>query len=260
MLDTNPRLTNLKFRSIVSARMTWVVMTIVVDAAVASVVEAVVEMDVAPLRTVVVVTDVDQAWITAALKEDVHQWVTMAKKAAIVDAEDVVVEDSAVAIKEEWTVRKRRTAIEAIQADMVSVAVTPNNARTMEASTLAAKDSDNVVMTAIATMAVDVEAVVEEEVPGVLDPGMMTVDIKITVAHATTAATNVGVVAMVTTAEVEVVAVAVAASTIAVAVVVASIKAVEAVAATMAVISSEHLSPRWTELSQVPTDKLSESK
>ena len=61
----------------------------------------------------------------------------MAMKAAIVDAEDEVAVDSAVA-KEEWTVRKRRMAIEAIQADMVSVAVTPNNARTMEASIPAA--------------------------------------------------------------------------------------------------------------------------
>ena len=51
-----------------NARMTWEVMTIVADAAVALVVEAVVVMDVDLLRTAVVVTDVDQEWITAALK------------------------------------------------------------------------------------------------------------------------------------------------------------------------------------------------
>ena len=161
----------------------------------------------------------------------------MAMKAAIVDAEDEVAVDSAVA-KEEWTVRKPKMAIEAIQVDTASVAVTLNNARTMEASILAAKDSDNVVTMAIATMVVDVEAVVEEEVPEVLDPETMTVDIRITVVHAMMAA--IAEVVMVTKEEVEeVAAVVVAASTRAVAVVVASIRAVVVVAATMVVISSE---------------------
>ena len=165
----------------------------------------------------------------------------MAMKAAIVDAEDEVAVDSAVA-KEEWTVRKPKMAIEAIQVDTASVAVMLNNARTMEASILAAKDSDNVVTMAIATMVVDVEAVVEEEVPEVLDPETMTVDIRITVVHATMAA--IAEVVMVTKEEVEeVVAVAVAASTRAVAVVVASIRVVVAVEATMVVISSESPSP-----------------
>ena len=161
----------------------------------------------------------------------------MAMKAAIVDAEDEVAVDSAVA-KEEWTVRKPKMAIEAIQVDTASVAVTLNNARTMEASILAAKDSDNVVTMAIATMVVDVEAVVEEEVPEVLDPETMTVDIRITVVHETMAA--IAEVVMVTKEEVEeVAAVVVAASTRAVAVVVASIRVVVAVEATMVVISSE---------------------
>ena len=165
----------------------------------------------------------------------------MAMKAAIVDAEDEVAVDSAVA-KEEWTVRKPKMAIEAIQVDTASVAVTLNNARTMEASILAAKDSDNVVTTAIATMVVDVEAVVEEEVLEVLDPETMTVDIRITVVHATMAA--IVEVVMVTIEEVEeVAAVAVAASTRVVAVVVASIRVVVAVEATMVVISSELPSP-----------------
>ena len=165
----------------------------------------------------------------------------MAMKAAIVDAEDEVAVDSAVA-KEEWTVRKPKMAIEAIQVDTASVAVTLNNARTMEASILAAKDSDNVVMTAIATMVVDVEVVVEEEVLEVLDPETMTVDITITVVHATMAA--IAEVVMVTIEEVEeVAAVAVAASTRAVAVVVAIIRVVVAVEATMVVISSELPSP-----------------
>ena len=163
----------------------------------------------------------------------------MAMKAAIVDAEDEVAVDSAVA-KEEWTVRKPKMAIEAIQVDTASVAVTLNNARTMEASILAAKDSDNVVMTAIATMVVDVEVVVvEEEVLEVLDPETMTVDIRITVVHAMMAA--IAEVVMVTKEEVEeVAAVVVAASTRAVAVVVASIRVVVAVEATMVVISSEY--------------------
>ena len=161
----------------------------------------------------------------------------MAMKAAIVDAEDEVAVDSAVA-KEEWTVRKPKMAIEAIQVDTASVAVTLNNARTMEASILAAKDNDNVVTTAIATMVVDVEVVVEEEVLEVLDPETMTVDIRITVVHAMMAA--IAEVVMVTKEEVEeVAAVVVAASTRAVAVVVASIRAVVAVEATMVVISSE---------------------
>ena len=165
----------------------------------------------------------------------------MAMKAAIVDAEDEVVVDSAVA-KEEWTVRKPKMAIEAIQVDTASVAVTLNNARTMEASILAAKDSDNVVTMAIATMVVDVEAVVEEEVPEVLDQETMTVDIRITVVHAMMAA--IAEVVMVTKEEVEeVAAVAVAASTRVVAVVVASIRVVVAVEATMVVISSELPSP-----------------
>lgn len=165
----------------------------------------------------------------------------MAMKAAIVDAEDEVVVDSAVA-KEEWTVRKPKMAIEAIQVDTASVAVTLNNARTMEASILAAKDSDNVVTMAIATMVVDVEAVVEEEVPEVLDLETMTVDIRITVVHAMMAA--IAEVVMVTKEEVEeVAAVAVAASTRVVAVVVASIRVVVAVEATMVVISSELPSP-----------------
>ena len=162
----------------------------------------------------------------------------MAMKAAIVDAEDEVAVDSAV-VKEEWTVRKPKMAIEAIQVDTASVAVMLNNARTMEASILAAKDSDNVVTTAIATMVVDVEAVVEEEV---LDPETMTVDIRITVVHATMAA--IAEVVMVTIEEVEeVAAVAVAASTRAVAVVVAIIRVVVAVEATMVAISSESPSP-----------------
>ena len=165
----------------------------------------------------------------------------MAMKAAIVDAEDEVVVDSAVA-KEEWTVRKPKMAIEAIQVDTASVAVTLNNARTTEASILAAKDSDNVVTMAIATMVVDVEAVVEEEVPEVLDLETMTVDIRITVVHAMMAA--IAEVVMVTKEEVEeVAAVAVAASTRVVAVVVASIRVVVAVEATMVVISSELPSP-----------------
>ena len=165
----------------------------------------------------------------------------MAMKAAIVDAEDEVAVDSAVA-KEEWTVRKPKMAIEAIQVDTASVAVTLNNARTMEASILAAKDSDNVVTMAIATMVVDVEAVVEEEVPEVLDLETMTVDIRITVVHAMMAA--IAEVVMVTKEEVEeVAAVAVAASTRVVAVVVASIRVVVAVEATMVVISSELPSP-----------------
>ena len=162
----------------------------------------------------------------------------MAMKAAIVDAEDEVAVDSAVA-KEEWTVRKPKMAIEDIQVDTASVAVTLNNARTMEASILAAKDSDNVVTTAIATMVVDVEVVVvEEEVLEVLDPETMTVDIRITVVHAMMAA--IAEVVMVTKEEVEeVVAVVVAASIRAVAVVVVSIRVVVAVEATMVVISSE---------------------
>lgn len=254
MLDTSLLLTNLKFRSIVSAKMIWAVMTIVADADVDSVVVVVVVKDVVPLRTVAVVTDVDKAWTTVAHRVKDHLWVMMAKKAAIVDAEDEVVVDSAVA-KEEWTVRKLRTVIGAIQEDTVSVAAMLNNARTTEASTLAAKDNDNVVMmVANVTMVVDVEVVVvEEEVQEALDPDTMTVDIRITEAHATMAATA-GVVVMVINVEVvEVAAVVVAASTRAAAVVVASIRAVVAVVATMVVISSELLSP---ELRQVQIVKI----
>ena len=72
MLDTNPLLTNLKFRSIVSAKMTWVEMTIAVDADAVSVVEAVVVKDVALLRMAVVVTDVDREWTTATLRVEDH--------------------------------------------------------------------------------------------------------------------------------------------------------------------------------------------
>lgn len=72
MLDTNHLLTNLKFRSIVSAKMTWAEMTIAEDADVVSVVEAVVVKDVAPLRMAVVVTDVDKEWTTATLRVEDH--------------------------------------------------------------------------------------------------------------------------------------------------------------------------------------------
>ena len=72
MLDTNPLLTNLKFRSIVSAKMTWAVMTIAADADVVSVVEAVAVKDVAPLRMAIVVIDVDMEWTTATLRVEDH--------------------------------------------------------------------------------------------------------------------------------------------------------------------------------------------
>ena len=72
MLDTNHLLTNLKFRSIVSAKMIWAEMTIAEDADVVSVVEAVVVKDVAPLRMAVVVTDVDKEWTTATLRVEDH--------------------------------------------------------------------------------------------------------------------------------------------------------------------------------------------
>ena len=72
MLDTNPLLTNLKFRSIVSAKMTWAEMTIAVDADAVSVVEAVVVKDVALLRMAAVVTDVDREWTTATLRVEDH--------------------------------------------------------------------------------------------------------------------------------------------------------------------------------------------
>ena len=252
MLVTNLLLTNLKCRSIVSAKMTWAVMTIVADAEDASVVEAVVVRDVVHLKMAAVVTEEDKAWTTATLKAEDHLWVTMVKKAAIEDAEEEVVVDSAAA-KVEWMVKKPRTVIEVIQVDTVNVAAMLKIDRTMEASTPAVKDNDNVGMTAIATMVVDEEVVVEEEVLEVLDPDTMTVDIRITVAHATMAA-NVGVVAMVTTDEVEVVAAeVVAASTRVVAVVVAIIKAVAAVAATMVVTSNELLS---SELRQVQIVKI----
>ena len=243
MSDTNLLLTNLKCRSIVSAKMTWAVMTIVVDADVASVDVAVVVRDVGLLGTAAVVTDVDRAWTTAALKakEDLL-WVTMAKKAAIVDEEDEVVVDSAAAIT---TAKKPRTVIEAIQVDTVNVAAMLNNAITMEASILAAKDSDNVETTAAnATMVVDVEAVVEEVVPVVLDPDMMTVDIRITVVHATMMAATAGMVMVVNAEEVEAVAEVVAASTRAAAVVVVITKAVVAVEDTRVVICNELVSPK----------------
>ena len=72
MLDTNHLLTNLKFRSIVSAKMTWAEMTIAADADAVLVVEAVVVKDVAPLRMAVVVTDVDKEWTTATLRVEDH--------------------------------------------------------------------------------------------------------------------------------------------------------------------------------------------